>query len=331
VSAPPGSRPIGDGAAGDGGEAAAGGGPPSKPWWRREKGEKVEVRLEDLEERDGVLHKRMVRGFFIAINRTFSSNGRIWYETTDGLLAPADRMIIPKTPVLKGIALADGVRQAGFIRSHKAYKYAFAEGEDKPKRSARIPRFTAFGLTGETRLYKKARYRKTTDGWWMKGLNGTYTAPGKRPSEVGADEKWIDINVARKTLVAFIGDKPVYASLIAPGKRSKDKKRDHRTKLGKWRIREKHVTTTMDGDGTSGDLPYSIQDVPFVQYYDGSYAMHGAFWHHNFGREQSHGCVNLSPHDAKHLFSWTEPQLPRGWHGVWASEKRKGTLVVVHR
>ena len=80
----------------------------------------------------------------------------------------------------------------------------------------------------------------------------------------------------------------------------------------------------MDGDGPAGDLPYSIQDVPYVQYYDGSYALHGAFWHNNFGREQSHGCVNLSPTDAKHLFFWSEPSLPRGWHGVWSSSKRKG-------
>ena len=123
------------------------------------------------------------------------------------------------------------------------------------------------------------------------------------------------------------GDAPLAARVSAA---SSNKAKDHRTKKGKWRIREKHLTTTMDGDGPAGDLPYSIQDVPYVQYYDGSYALHGAFWHHNFGREQSHGCVNLAPKDAKHIFMWTEPRIPRGWHGVWSSDKRKGTLVVVH-
>jgi hypothetical protein len=67
-----------------------------------------------------------------------------------------------------------------------------------------------------------------------------------------------------------------------------------------------------------------------VQYYDGSYALHGAFWHNNFGSEHSHGCVNLSPLDAKWLFFWTEPSLPRGWHGVWANAKHRGTLVAIH-
>ena len=54
-------------------------------------------------------------------------------------------------------------------------------------------------------------------------------------------------------------------------------------------------------------MPYSIEDVPYVMYFEGSYALHGAFWHNNFGHEQSHGCVNLAPLDAKKIFFWTEP------------------------
>jgi lipoprotein-anchoring transpeptidase ErfK/SrfK len=87
----------------------------------------------------------------------------------------------------------------------------------------------------------------------------------------------------------------------------------------------------MDGDGPApGDMPYSIEDVPYVMYFEGSYALHAAFWHSNFGREQSHGCVNLSPLDAKQLFFWTEPKLPQGWHGIIAQKEKPGTRVVVH-
>jgi hypothetical protein len=303
---------------------------PKGPWWQPNEGAPVDVKLSELDEADGALQKRMVKGFFIAVDRTFGSNNRMWYQTTDGLVAPAERMIIPKTPEHRGFEIPDGVTQVGFIRSVSASKYDFPEGAKSPKKTGKLARYAAFGLTGKTKLHDKQRYRETTDGWWMNESQGAYTDAGSRPSEVGADEKWIDVNLARKTLVAFVGDKPVYAALVAPGKSSSNKAQDHRTKTGKWRIREKHIATTMDGDGPSGDLPYSIQDVPYVQYYDGSYALHGAFWHNNFGREQSHGCVNLAPADAKYLFGWTEPSLPRGWHGVWASEKRKGTLVVIH-
>ena len=85
----------------------------------------------------------------------------------------------------------------------------------------------------------------------------------------------------------------------------------------------------MDGDVAS-DGPYSIEDVPWIMYYSGSYALHGAFWHNNFGRTRSHGCTNLAPQDAKALFGWTEPRMPDNWHGVWATPERPGTRVVVH-
>ena len=86
----------------------------------------------------------------------------------------------------------------------------------------------------------------------------------------------------------------------------------------------------LDGGKLASDLPYSIEDVPFVQYFEGSYALHGAFWHNNFGHDMSHGCVNLSPLDAKKVFFWSEPHLPRGWHAVWSTPENRGTLVVVH-
>jgi lipoprotein-anchoring transpeptidase ErfK/SrfK len=84
-------------------------------------------------------------------------------------------------------------------------------------------------------------------------------------------------------------------------------------------------------DGTGGEPPYRIDDVPWVQYFYGGYALHGAFWHDNFGQPKSHGCVNLSPRDALTLFDMTEPTLPDGWHGVTANLAgiEQGTVVIL--
>jgi lipoprotein-anchoring transpeptidase ErfK/SrfK len=123
----------------------------------------------------------------------------------------------------------------------------------------------------------------------------------------------------------------VYATLISSGKESKDKDKDHRTPTGEFRIREKHLTTTMDGDGSAaGDLPYSIEDVPYVQYFYRAYALHGAFWHSNYGVQMSHGCVNLAPLDAKWLFFFSAPEFRAGFHGIWAKPEGAGTRVVIH-
>jgi hypothetical protein len=240
-------------------------------------------------------------------------------------------MYITKPPSSKGIDVPEGVKQVGFITALKASKYEFDEERTKVSVKGSIARFTAVGLTGVTVSHKTVIYRQTNEGWWMKGIDGTFTDPGSPPEGLSPGEKWIDVNLTRKTLVAFEGDKPVYAALISPGKKSKNKAKDHSTIKGTFRIREKHIAVTMDGDGTvAGDLPYSIEDVPYVAYYDRSYALHGAFWHNNFGHEMSHGCVNLSPLDAKKIFFWSEPKLPRGWHAVWASSENRGTQVVIH-
>ncbi|HVY49870.1 MAG TPA: L,D-transpeptidase, partial [Minicystis sp.] len=305
---------------------------PARPWYDHDPKEKIQVKLADLEaDSDSTMAKRMVKGFFVAVDKTFGWNNRTWYKTTGALVAPADRMYLVKPPTTVGMEFAEGVKQIGFITSRHSSKYEIAEGGKDVKVLGPIARMSAFGLTGATVTQGGTVFRQTTEGWWMKAVDGTYTDPGPRPADLAAGEKWIDVNLTRKTLVAFDGDKPWYAALVSPGKKSKNKEKDHRTIQGTFRIREKHIAVTMDGDGkTASDLPYSIEDVPYVQYFEGSYALHGAFWHNNFGHEMSHGCVNLSPLDAKKIFYWSEPKLPRGWHAVWATPEHRGTVVVVH-
>jgi L,D-transpeptidase catalytic domain len=314
----------------------AGAPPPAddKPWWQQasDKNKPLKVKLADLEsDSDATIAKRMVKGFFVAVDKTFGWNGRSWYKTTGGLVAPADRMVIVKPPATQGIDFPEGVKQVGFITATKASKYEFDADQKKVTVLGPAPRFTGVGLTGATVSNKTIIYRQTTEGWWMKAIDGTFTEPGDKPADLAPGEKWIDVNLTRKTLVAFEGDKPVFAALVSPGKKSSNKEKDHSTIQGTFRIREKHIAVTMDGDGkAASDLPYSIEDVPYVQYFEGSYALHGAFWHNNFGHEMSHGCVNLSPLDAKKVFFWSEPRLPRGWHAVWATPENHGTIVVVH-
>jgi hypothetical protein len=308
-----------------------------KPWWMQpsDKSKPLHIKLDDLsQDADGTLAKRMVKGFFVAIDKQFAWNNRAWYKTTGGLVAPADRMYAVKAPTTQGMDFPEGVKQLGFILAAHAQKYELEMDGATPKSvkvAGSVPKFTPLALTGADVTYKGTAYRQTNEGWWMKAADGTFTEPGPRPSDLGPGEKWIDVNLTRKTMVAFEGDKPVFGALVAPGKRSKDKEKDHATVQGTFRIREKHIAVTMDGDGkAASDLPYSIEDVPYVEYFEGSYALHAAFWHNNFGHEMSHGCVNLSPLDAKKLFFWTEPKLPRGWHAVWSTPENRGTLVVVH-
>jgi hypothetical protein len=78
-------------------------------------------------------------------------------------------------------------------------------------------------------------------------------------------------------------------------------------------------------------VTYKLRDVPYIQYFAAGVALHAAYWHDVFGKERSHGCVNLSPIDAHRVFMWTEPAIPEGWHGLNTGDGfGEGTTVIVH-
>ncbi len=215
-------------------------------------------------------------------------------------------------------------------RFNKSRNYTTGVTRRAPTTGDPIPRHSVLRLTGDSVNINGAVYDETDEGWWMKAAEGVKTNPSPAPKDLAPGEKWIDVNLKSQTLVAYEGDKAVFATAVSTGKEDKeDKEKDHHTPPGTFRIREKHIAATMDGDVAS-DGPYSIEDVPWIMYFNASYALHGAFWHNNFGRMQSHGCVNLAPLDAKALFGWTEPRLPDNWHGVMSTPEKPGTRVIVH-
>lgn len=326
------------------GDMTAGADKPDSPWWQKDApdGGPPAVTLEDLQETDGPIARRMVKGFFLSLDHQFGSGGSMWWKTMSGLVAPADRIFITK-PVTEfhGVWLGqDNASFAtknnpsrridklpvGFVLNGRAHRWSMDAGHKHATQAeGPLDRFQATGLTGETASLSDGEYWETDEGWWLKASDGTKTEPGPPPEKLGDHDKWIDVNQRRQTLVAFEGATPVYVTLFSSGRN------EHETPVGSFHIREKHIASTMDGDAdTATDGPYSIEDVPYIQYFSGGYALHGAFWHAEFGHVKSHGCVNLAPWDAKGIFGWTDPQLPEGWHSVVATKEHPGTRVVVH-
>jgi len=155
------------------------------------------------------------------------------------------------------------------------------------------------------------------------------------PSEIREDpagfarggKKWIDVSIKRQMLVAYEGTRPVYATLVSTGMGGMgDPETTHATIRGTFMIHAKHVSGTMDGD--EGSDAFDLRDVPYIQYFHEGFALHGAYWHDEFGKVRSHGCVNLAPADAAWLFGWTDPVVPAEWHG--AVNREAGTLVYTH-
>ncbi len=138
------------------------------------------------------------------------------------------------------------------------------------------------------------------------------------PTATPTPERWIDINLAAQTLVAYEGNKPVLTTKISSGAMVTP------TLRGTFRIYLKLLSQTMSGPD------YVTPNVPYVMYFSGSYSLHGAYWHDEFGRPRSHGCINLPVEAAKWVYYWSGPQVPPGWTNVHASESNPGSRVVIH-
>jgi lipoprotein-anchoring transpeptidase ErfK/SrfK len=108
--------------------------------------------------------------------------------------------------------------------------------------------------------------------------------------------KWVDVDLTTQTMVAYEGETTVYTARVSSGTW------DHPTVLGTYRVYAKYVSTRMQGG--EGIEHYDIPDVPYTMYFYAGYALHGAYWHNNFGHPMSHGCVNLPVDVSKWMYDW---------------------------
>ena len=130
------------------------------------------------------------------------------------------------------------------------------------------------------------------------------SAPGTKPPAVSAPVagRWIDINLSQQRLTAYQGNSAVFSGLVSTGVAGK------RTPTGRFAVRTKISAQRMTGPG------YNLPGVPYVMYFAGANAIHGAYWHNNFGRPMSHGCVNMRIPEAKWLYNWASIGTPVSVH-----------------
>lgn len=117
-------------------------------------------------------------------------------------------------------------------------------------------------------------------------------------------EKRIYVDLGTQTLKAYQGEELFLEAFVSTGKWG-------RTPTGEFTIWSMFESTHMSG-GEGADY-YNLPNVPYTMFFSGSgvaasrgFALHGAYWHNNFGHPMSHGCVNMRAVDAGKLFYWTD-------------------------
>ncbi|MEM9691644.1 MAG: L,D-transpeptidase [Myxococcota bacterium] len=290
---------------------------------------------------------KVVRKSTLAYTDAFDSDGRSWVQTWDKGIVPRDRIVTYPRSHFHGTSLNDDVRLplAFFRREQKKYRMKGEAMVEVP--GSTWPRHSWTMVTEDIVDIDGKRYVRTRDDDHYVSVDGTTVArqshaiPPQIKEMKEGRRTWIDISVLRGFLVAYEYDKPVYATLVSPGRggvprHGVDPIETASTPVGRFRITSKFLSATMVSNA-SKDIVHD--QVMYTQNFTGPYALHGAYWHDDWGEKKSGGCVNLSPVDARRIFKWTEPQIPAGWHGVQLvtgydnalAEFQSATLVYAHK
>ena len=140
------------------------------------------------------------------------------------------------------------------------------------------------------------------------------------PGSLEPGEKWIAVDLAEQLLHAYVGERPVRIVPCSTGINGN-------TRPGSYRIQWKRRLQTLQLK--RGHI--RVEDVQWVMYYDkvNSIAIHTAYWHADFGKRASHGCVNVPRDDARWLYEWSSPAPAPEDSETFAHDGARGTRVVV--
>jgi lipoprotein-anchoring transpeptidase ErfK/SrfK len=280
--------------------------------------------------------------------------------TTDLRLAPTTKVKPDSGSPWHGVEITGELKPPfAFVRKRGVVAYKI-DG-DTAVSAGDLERRSVHKLTNKISKVDGEKYYEIADGRWVHHADvGVVVIPTKFPKVAKGDGKWIQVDLSEQVLVLWKGQTPEYATLVSTGRPAiGDPKTTNSTPRGIFKIYAKHITATMDADqgsvrqrqeeaelapGDEGYVPtkgdgvygktlrrghglFKLRDVPYIQYFQKNYAIHGTYWHDVFGIPRSHGCINLAPVDAQRVFHWTEPVVPEGWHGVNIDD---GVSIVIH-
>jgi len=168
------------------------------------------------------------------------------------------------------------------------------------------------------------------DGAGLKVLTEQDVAPIS--PDIDPAEKKIVADLTYQTLSCFEGNNEVYFCRISSGAKFDPLtgaiSEERATPVGDLNTHWKILSLNMSGGGSAAG--YSTPAVPWDTVISGEgIAIHGAFWHNDFGERRSHGCINVKPEDAKWIFRWTTPYISLAQSEQRMTWPDHGTVVTV--
>jgi len=162
------------------------------------------------------------------------------------------------------------------------------------------PTFTATATTPPTATRtatakpSKTATRAPTGAGSPTRLPATSQPPtGGIPSNIAADQRWIDVDISKQRAYAYQGTQLVRSFVVSTGLAT------YPTVTGQYHVYVRYRYADMAGVG------WYLAKVPYVMYFYKGYGLHGTYWHNNFGTPMSHGCINFKIEDAAWVYDFT--------------------------
>jgi hypothetical protein len=130
--------------------------------------------------------------------------------------------------------------------------------------------------------------------------------------------KKLYVDLSKQRLYAFEGDTLVFEFPVSTGKW-------YATPTGEFKIWTWLRYTRMSGGNKANGTYYNLPNVPYTMFFSNAavpryrgYAIHGAYWHNNFGQPMSHGCVNMRNDDVAKIYEWAykNTEIPINIYGT---------------
>ncbi|MEW6403182.1 MAG: L,D-transpeptidase [Chloroflexota bacterium] len=241
-----------------------------------------------------------------------TAHNRVWYECgTEGYVYSGN--IQPVRTILNKPQM--DVPTNGLLAE---VTVPFSDAREEPRVDAKV----AYRVYYETTHWIMSTVTNEDDGaaWcqiWDDKWNELYYVPAEHlrilsdeelsplSSDVPKEEKRIEVRLDAQLMIAYEFGNPVFAARTATG--GIYRVGTYTTPTGHFMTYHKRPTRHM----AAGDIAasgFDLPGVPWVLYItESGISFHGTYWHNDFGRPRSHGCINLTPQAAKWLYRWTMP------------------------
>lgn len=262
---------------------------------------------------------------WVSIDEEVEQEGRRWYRIADQAYVLADAVQPAAPSAFRGITVTQPLTYPLAFIATQGLNVRARPGIDPGNPPvATLARYDVVNVL-DSRRVGDALWHQIGENRYIHAAYVRVVYPVARPPDVPPDARWIAVDLAQQTLSAYQGDAMVFATLVSTGRPP------WFTPKGLNRIWIKRQAGDMRGGIVERGDYYALQDVPWIMYFSKDVGLHAAYWHDRFGYPSSHGCVNLSPQDARWLFGWTTPQLPFPHSPyVYASRHNPGTWVYVY-